>query len=148
MKIRFIIEKIEKLKTFEAIGTVYFMNDNNEEIFSYNAVSGGWGNGPLEPGLYNITSVIRPAEMFQRKDKDAYTLFNVGWFASLTPLFQTERTALGIHPDGNVPGTLGCIGLPFANIDDNQRCWNLISGALEVRGIIDVEVIQMLGRVS
>jgi len=148
MKIRFIIEKITKLKTYEAIGHIYFMNDIGEQIFDYEAVSGGWGNGPLETGLYNITSLIRPADMYKREDKNAYSLFGVGWFASLTPLFQTSRTVLGVHPDGNVPGTLGCIGLPFKTIDDNTRCWNLISGALEVRGIIDVEVINQLGRVS
>ena len=78
MKIRFIIEKIEKLKTFEAIGTIYFINNIGQEIFTYKAVSGGWGNGPLETGLYNITSVIRPAEMYKREDKDSYTLFNIG----------------------------------------------------------------------
>lgn len=144
MRIRFIVEEIKKLKTDIAVGHIYFMQDSGEQIFDYEAVSGGWGNGELEVGLYNITSAIRPAEMYKREDKDAYSLFGIGWFASLTPLFQTTRTQLGIHPDGNVPGTLGCIGIPFKTLDDNLRCWNLISGALEVRGLIDVEVIQLL----
>jgi hypothetical protein len=28
----------------------------------------------------------------------------------IKPLFDTNRTGLGIHPDGNVPCTAGCIG--------------------------------------
>jgi len=27
------------------------------------------------------------------------------------PGYASGRTSLGIHPDGNVPGTLGCIGI-------------------------------------
>ena len=151
MKIRFIIEKIDKLNTWLAVGRIYFMQDSGEQVFEYEAVSGGWAKGPLEPGLYNITSTISPSEMYSRKDKDAYTRDGIGWFATLTPLFETDRSALGIHPVGKRqwrPSTLGCIGIPFKNIDDNTRCWNLISGALEVKGIIDVEAIHQLGRVS
>lgn len=33
-----------------------------------------------------------------------------GWSLDLDPTFNTDRTLLRIHPDGNVPGTEGCIG--------------------------------------
>lgn len=43
-------------------------------------------------------------------------VFGRGFFLPIEPLFSSfpKRTSLGIHPDGNVPGTQGCIGLdPF-----------------------------------
>ena len=36
---------------------------------------------------------------------------NIGYSSVLTPLFKTDRTLLRIHPDGNIPGTRGCIGV-------------------------------------
>jgi len=33
------------------------------------------------------------------------------WIAKLTPQFETDRTKLLIHPDGNKNGTRGCIGI-------------------------------------
>ena len=33
-----------------------------------------------------------------------------GWSLDLNPKFKTDRDLLRIHPDGNVPGTEGCIG--------------------------------------
>jgi hypothetical protein len=33
-----------------------------------------------------------------------------GWSLDLDPKFKTDRDLLRIHPDGNVPGTEGCIG--------------------------------------
>ena len=33
-----------------------------------------------------------------------------GWSLDLDPTFSTTRDLLRIHPDGNVPGTEGCIG--------------------------------------
>ncbi|WP_369602709.1 hypothetical protein AAIA72_07110 [Hahella sp. SMD15-11] len=80
----------------------------------WRAVSGPYGLGPLPAGLYKVarqqiteyTSAI--AEPF--KDRTGY-----GFFLPITPLFDTDRGKtggrLGIHPDGNKPGTLGCIGI-------------------------------------
>jgi hypothetical protein len=76
---------------------------------SWSAVSGGWGD-PLPAGLYIV----------ERRRVTGYTKFigkgfkdksGKGFFVPLTPQFKTNRTGLGIHPDGNVPGTQGCIGL-------------------------------------
>ena len=76
---------------------------------SWNAVSGGWGD-PLPSGLYTV----------ERRNVTGYTKSigkgfrdktGKGFFVPLTPQFKTARTGLGIHPDGNVPGTQGCIGI-------------------------------------
>lgn len=43
----------------------------------------------------------------------------MGFFVPIYPRFQTNRGKtggrLGIHPDGNKSGTLGCIGITDAN---------------------------------
>lgn len=75
---------------------------------SWTAVSGPWGNGSLETGRYTIerTKAVEGGlgGSFQDEGGDSF-------FIPLTPQFSTMRTGLGIHPDGNVPGTLGCVGI-------------------------------------
>ena len=46
------------------------------------------------------------------------------WFIPLEPQFPIARAGLGLHPDGNVPGTQGCVGITGA--DANRFCqrWN------------------------
>jgi len=68
------------------------------------SVSGKWGKGNLPVGSYT-------AKYFRDETGDAFSLFGVGFFIYIEPKFKTDRSELGIHPDGNVPGTLGCIGL-------------------------------------
>lgn len=43
--------------------------------------------------------------------ESGYNRDNVSFSYDLIPLFNTGRTALRIHPDGNNEGTLGCVGL-------------------------------------
>jgi len=60
-------------------------------------------------GLYQIEG---PRTLAKVPENDPYTdKSGFGWFARLIPQFETERSGFGIHPDGNVPGTRGCIGL-------------------------------------
>ena len=70
----------------------------------WRAVSGPWGAGPLPLGLYTCDN-------FRDRTEVAMTRENVGFSVDLTPHFKTHRTLLRIHPDGNKPGTLGCIGI-------------------------------------
>lgn len=74
------------------------------------AVSGPYGNGPAPKGSYRITP---PVAIDPTADSNKGFLDPKGnaWFAALHPEFETDRIGLGIHPDGNVPGTLGCIGI-------------------------------------
>ena len=46
-----------------------------------------------------------------------------GWFLPLTPRFSTSRHGFGIHPDGNLPGTKGCVGLQGADIKKSWDKW-------------------------
>lgn len=81
----------------------------------WDAVSGSRsGANELPPGMYAI----------DRPGLTAYTSAipnpfrdqtGQGFFVAIYPLFNTTRGQtggrLGIHPDGNVPGTDGCIGI-------------------------------------
>lgn len=73
-------------------------------LFKWSAVTGPYGNGPLPDGVYNIKVFVHPPQASYKRDY-------FGWFMPLIPQFKTHRTGLGVHPDGNVPGTLGCIGI-------------------------------------
>ncbi len=81
---------------------------------SWNAVSGPFGAGALPLGLYDIgrreiTGYTNKVDVPYR-DKTG-----MGFFVPIFPKFKTNRGKsggrLGIHPDGNKPGTLGCIGI-------------------------------------
>jgi hypothetical protein len=71
----------------------------------FDAKSGPWGNGPLPVGFYSVGDLIPIAS------KIGFCVDGLGYWIKIKPLFKTKRFGLGIHPDGNVPGTLGCIGL-------------------------------------
>jgi hypothetical protein len=70
--------------------------------------------GGREPCLRVVTPQVRRGTVTQTSNPTNYASFcdNAGncWFARLTPNFQTGRTGLGIHPDGGVEGTSGCVG--------------------------------------
>lgn len=74
-------------------------------------VSGPHGNGELERGKYVLErrKVTPHTKNIEGPFVDKAT--GKGFFIPLTPTFETTREGLGIHPDGNVPGTLGCIGI-------------------------------------
>ena len=98
------------------------------------AVSGPYGNGFLPLGLYK-------ALRNQLLDKPAGSAYcdslQKCWMQPTLPQFSTTRTDLGIHPDGGVAGTEGCIGL----LDADTKPWfdaffNVAAGgstSLEVR---------------
>jgi len=72
------------------------------------AKSGPWGRGSAPKGEYTIGETtglpsIQETEPYTDKTGNS-------WFTPIEPTFQTNRTSLGVHPDGNVPGTEGCIG--------------------------------------
>ncbi len=78
-------------------------------IGTYSGVAGGYGNGAPENGDYSVNNY---------QDRSPRGWYNsgmnkdgVGFSYNLNPEFNTGRTALRIHPDGNNEGTLGCIGL-------------------------------------
>lgn len=85
---------------------------------SWSAISGPFGAGALPPGLYDIAR--REITGYTNKVDTPYRdKTGLGFFVPIYPKFDTNRGKsggrLGIHPDGNVPGTLGCIGISDSN---------------------------------
>jgi len=62
---------------------------------------------------------------------EAYTGRQFPWVARLNPQFQTDRTGLLIHPDGNAEGTRGCIGI--SKKENDVEVYNAISNLLKDR---------------
>lgn len=77
------------------------------------ARSGPWGKGPLPVGRYQLGKPVR-IDDDPRNEPFTDTL-DQAWWCPITPQFTTDRKSLGIHPDGNVPGTRGCIGITLPN---------------------------------
>ena len=79
----------------------------------WDAGSGPFGEGELPKGIYRVS----------RREVTAYSndipkgfrdQSGKGFFIPIYPQFETSRGKngrLGIHPDGNVKGTNGCIGI-------------------------------------
>ncbi|MPT35489.1 MAG: hypothetical protein E2604_10470 [Flavobacterium sp.] len=85
-----------------------FESGKTKTLGTYKAVAGGFGNGAPENGDYTISNYL---------DRGPKGLYNkgmnrdgIGFSYNLDPLFDTGRTLLRFHPDGNKEGTLGCIG--------------------------------------
>ena len=77
---------------------------NTYTRFSLDAVSGHYGAGSLENGNYIV-------EKGWRRSEKGYVKHGFGFSFPLIPTFETKRSDLRIHPDGNTFGTLGCIGI-------------------------------------
>ena len=85
---------------------------------TWSAVSGPFGAGSLPVGIYDIAR-REITEYTNKVDVPYRDKTGMGFFVPIYPKFQTNRGKsggrLGIHPDGNKPGTLGCIGITEAN---------------------------------
>lgn len=77
---------------------------------SYRAVSGPFKVGALEPGRYRV-EINNVVTNIDNNIGLQDPITKQGWFIPITPLFNSDRTGLGIHPDGGNPGTEGCIGI-------------------------------------
>ncbi|HEY4108073.1 SpvB/TcaC N-terminal domain-containing protein [Puia sp.] len=87
-----------------------FDDGSSVRIASYQAVGGPYGNGAPENGLYKANNVQDRGPASARPNV-GMTRDGVGFSMDLNPQFPTGRTLERIHPDGNTPGTKGCIGL-------------------------------------
>lgn len=127
-------------KQYMAKGIVHVYEGERELIHEY-FISGPWGKGHLPVGNYKIKYV--------RLDlNEAFKLQGFGWFAYLEPQFDTDRTELGIHPDGGkYLGTLGCVGMRFKTQEFNKKFYNFLVEGLK-KGDIDVEVIDASKKVE
>ncbi|WP_138631398.1 hypothetical protein [Pseudoalteromonas spongiae] len=103
-----IVFKIERIENGLAYGMLTWKDKN----LSSGAVSGPYGKKQLPKGLYKAFR----SKLLDKIGEPAYCdSINNCWFQVIDPQFSTERNNLGIHPDGNKSGTLGCIGLLNAN---------------------------------
>ena len=91
---------------------------------SYDVVTGGYGKGPIPDGRYTI-EVYKAVEGTSTTMKSGFVdpLTGKGWFLPLTPTFSTTRHGFGIHPDGNLPGTKGCVGIQGKDIQTFWQHW-------------------------
>jgi hypothetical protein len=99
------VEEDHALEAGKWRGILYVLGN---EALKWRACSGPHGKGPAPKGMYQVA---KPTALI-REGNAAYTdAAGNTWFAGIKPTFPTTRSSFGIHPDGNVPGTLGCIGI-------------------------------------
>lgn len=104
--------KLTAIVNLEATFLVYLdekLHILDSDAGPWPAISGPWGKGAAPKGVYEIAE---PQAIKASEENKAYTdPDGFAWFAAMTPREPMERKGFGIHPDGNVPGTLGCIGV-------------------------------------
>ena len=104
-------------------GTLTQTDSNGKPINSWPAGSGPWGSGQLPPGKYTLPSSPVPVPPDHPRRSSYCDYAGNCWWQPITPNFPTNRTGFGIHPDGNVPGTAGCIG---ATDKDTTSLWDAL----------------------
>lgn len=134
MQLRYIIDG-RKFKNNMSQGIFDIIDNSGEIIFSHDARSGGFGKGSLQPGEYK-------AVWYTDKSEKAFVNHGLGWLVSIIPQFETDRTQLAIHPDGNVEGSEGCIVMRFQDPETNLGCRNLLRDKIE-QGPIPLTVVQI-----
>jgi RHS repeat-associated protein len=85
---------------------------------AWKAVSGPQRNGAAPSGMYTISVRALPVGKENKRQSSYCDPSGNCWFARLAPDEDNGRTGLGIHPDGNVPGTEGCIGIKGKDTSD------------------------------
>jgi hypothetical protein len=89
---------------------------------NYKSVTGPYGEGQLPIGDYRI-EIYKAVDSNQLKNSYENTLTGSRWFIPIDPQFSTHRYGFGIHPDGNKPGTLGCIGIKAQDASSFWTRW-------------------------
>ena len=114
------------------------VNTQFSETLVFDALSGPYGLGALPEGRYTIQ---KPYKLSDNGQVDAYMGEFYAWVAPLTPEFKTERDGLLIHPDGNMKGTKGCIGI----VKDDHDCYIALCDLfLDLNSKITLEVIRKI----
>ena len=116
----------------------YFIISYKNILNVFNCVSGGYNRGTLPIGLY---SVKKPLKLDDTENNKAYKKESFPWVAKLFPKGiciddKGKRTGLFIHPDGNVEGTLGCLGI----LQNDIQCYDLLNKIFDNNEEIILEV--------
>jgi hypothetical protein len=103
------LEKKEKPEISFIFDKDNYLWGNNDHLNCFPCSRKYYGKGRLPKGLYKIKKPIKLKDC--EKNIPYRDIYNNYWFCPIEPMFKTDRSGLGIHPDGNLPGTLGCIGV-------------------------------------
>lgn len=124
-----IVFKIQKYESGLALGKLTWTEKNLTTM----AISGPYGRKELPAGLYHVFR----NELLDKSNQESYcdSLRNC-WMQVIRPQFSTSRTELGIHPDGNKQGTLGCIGL----FESDTSKWKDAFASIEIDKYTILEV--------
>ena len=87
---------------------------------TYRAVSGPYGKGALPNGSYQVLELV---DLDITEKSKPYCIGDICFWIPLIPDIETARTGLGIHPDGNVKGSLGCIAIESEDDCVLFRCY-------------------------
>jgi len=129
---------LETYKEIRADGTCYIWEDGKIKQ-QFPICSGGHGKGWLEIGSYAIRGLISPERIDKIPGSVAYQTDGYGWAAPLSPLFGSHRLGIWMHPDGNVPGSLGCVVWTMPK-EFNVALYSYLLAALKVQSSILVSV--------
>ncbi|WP_338669199.1 hypothetical protein [Pseudodesulfovibrio methanolicus] len=91
-------------------------------------VSGPHGKGALPKGIYTVVGDLVSLE---RCEENAGFCDKAGncWWVPIAPDFDAKgRGHFGIHPDGNIPGTKGCIGLTAPDTGEAKEFFENVKG--------------------
>ncbi|SMN12563.1 hypothetical protein SPBRAN_1772 [uncultured Candidatus Thioglobus sp.] len=113
-----------------ATGTLSQTDSSGNVTNSWPAVSGPWKKGQLPSDDYTLPS--GPVPLYPSKPSYCDGVGNC-WWQPITPNFPTARDSFGMHPDGNLSGTAGCIGATNNDTTDLYDALLNDQGPLTVR---------------
>lgn len=91
---------------------------------SYSAISGPWPKGVLPNGTY----VVKKYNVVDQGLTEGFkSSTGKQFFIPLTQPANVKRSGFGIHPDGNLEGTQGCIGIVGSDADSFWKAWMKLS---------------------
>ena len=91
---------------------------------SYSAISGPWQKGVLPNATYTVKKYNVVDTGLQAGFKSAT---GKQFFIPLEQPSSIKRSGFGIHPDGNLEGTQGCIGIVGSDADSFWKAWMKLS---------------------
>ena len=95
----------------------------------FTAVSGAKRTKPLPPGVYTIMgNAVTVPESNKKYPSFCDQKWNCWWVKIVPNLDAGGRSGFGIHPDGNVSGTAGCIGLTDDDTTESREFFTNIKG--------------------
>jgi RHS repeat-associated protein len=102
---------LDSLEFSRGNGQLRQIDDNGNQVASWTATSGPFGNGPLPDGQYTTQAPVDVNANTNPRNWRSYCDPSGNcWFAPIGP-DPPGRNGLGINPDGGVAGTEGCIGV-------------------------------------